>query len=108
MRSSWFLPCLEQVLRKSLAQCAHFNLGPGAKAQAGLETQSTGGHLSLEVGVGPIQPAELRDDGFMDVERQIEAHEVGVFQGPEHGEPQAKAVLHAGIESGRVAYARGD
>ncbi len=51
---------------------------------------------------------KLRNDGAMDVEREVEADEIGVLKRPQHCEALAETVLHAIVERARIANAFSD
>ena len=90
------------------SQRPHLILRPGTKPYAALEAETTGIDLRLQVLVRAGVTVELRNDGAVYIECEIEPDQIGVLEWTQHGQPQTKAALHAFIERLCVADSFGD
>src|SRR5450631_4805389 len=80
------------------SKCGHLVRRPNTKPLPRFEAEPPRSDVFLEQLVGPVMPIQFRDDRLVDVQRQIEPDQVGIFERPQYRQPQSKAVLDAVIE----------
>src|SRR5712675_1171345 len=96
---------LHEMGRQPGSKCLHLVRRPSAKPLPRFEAEPPPSDVFLEQLVGPVMSIQIWDDRLVDVERQIESDQVGIFERPQYRQPQSKAVLHAVIERPGIADA---
>ena len=81
---------------------------PFAKAFAALHAELAGGDLRAQERMRPGGAVEIGHQHLADVEREVEADEIGLLHRPEHRHARAEPRLHHRVEGLGIADARRD
>src|SRR5215813_5684717 len=106
-------PAISAIRRASLLEmlqhlCAQRRLRlrvPGTKALARFEAELAVGHQCFEIGRGAAAVLDIRQDRFVNGQRQIGADEIGILERAQDGEPPAEARLDHRVHGLGVANA---
>src|SRR4051812_14733603 len=92
----------------TLAEVLRLLFGPGPETFAAFDAELALGDELVEIGIGTRRPVEVRDHRAVNVERQLRADQVRVFERPEHGETTSETGLDDGVHRARIADALRD